>query len=74
VKSSYFLISKSEFRNPKQIPNSNVQIFKTTKYPPFPQWERDGVRVKFGFGTFVLVSNFALRISDFPFRGSTSIA
>jgi hypothetical protein len=45
--------SKFEYRNPKQIQNSNFQIK-----------ERYYLLWSFGFWTLVLVSNFGFRASD----------
>ncbi|HSV98967.1 MAG TPA: hypothetical protein VLI39_02260 [Sedimentisphaerales bacterium] len=50
--------SKSEIRNPKQIQMTEIQMTETLS--PL----RNSV-LNFGFWSFVLVSDFELRISDF---------
>jgi|GEM_PF-6110424 len=50
--------SKSEIRNPKQMQMTEAQMTET------PSPLRNSV-LDFGFGSFVLVSDFVLRVSDF---------
>ena len=63
---SDFINSKLEYRNPKQIRNSNDQMTQTErKYEVPDQLIRDFGLFCFEFWSFVLVSCFVIRISNF---------